>query len=187
MVDVLETDQRVYADLVEYAKRTGDAGLAADLREVGPPPYRDIPWAHANLLTWYEFLYKDYTPSEGYRARGDESGLDPFGLMGTEYTLVEKTNVLRGLIDTFTLMYPQLYDLDLRESASRLEVPVYVLDGEAELEGRRDLALEWFEGLQAPTKQLVSYANAAHAVAFEQGDEVQRLLTDVIVPATYAP
>ncbi len=183
----VETDQRVYADLVAYAKRTGDSGLAADLREVGPPPYRDIPWANANLLTWYEYLYKEYTPSEGYSARGDESGLDPFGVLGTEYTLVEKTNVLRGLIDTFTLMYPQLYDLDLRESASRLEVPVYILDGEAELEGTaRPWPWNGSRALQAPGKQLVSYADAAHAVAFEQGDEVQRLLTEEIVPATYS-
>ena len=39
-----------------------------------------------------------------------------------------------------------------------LDVPVYVLDGEHELRGRRELALEWFEGLSAPTKELVTYA-----------------------------
>jgi len=93
--------------------------------------------------------------------------------------------VLRGLIDTFAAMYPQLYDLDLRQSAPRLEVPVYVLDGLAELGGRRDLMLEWFDALEAPAKQRIEFAGAAHSVAFEQADEVLRLLTDEIVPATY--
>lgn len=185
MVNVLETDKRIYHDLVAYATRTGDATFLAKLREVGEPPYRDFPWTNANLLTWYDYLYADYTPSEGYRARGESSGLDPFGVLGSEYDVIEKANVLRGLIDTFAVLYPQLYGIDFRRDVPALEVPVYILDGAAELRGRRDLALEWFDGLQAPIKQLVTFPDAAHSVAFEQADAVQQLLNDTIVPATY--
>jgi pimeloyl-ACP methyl ester carboxylesterase len=185
MADVLETDRRIYDDLGRYATSAGDADLAAKLTEIGRPPYRDIPWANSNLLAWYEYLYKPYTPSAGYMARGDASGLDPFGVLGSEYTFLEKANVIRGLIDTFTVMYPQLYDLDFRAAVPRLDVPVYVLDGLAELDGRRDVMLEWFDGLEAPVKERVEYAGAAHSVAFEQADEVLRLLTETIVPNTY--
>ena len=185
MVDVLETDRRIYQDFVAYAARTGDADFEATLREMGPPPYRDFPWANANILGWYDFLYKPYSPSASYMARGGAAGLDPFGALGSEYDFIQKTNVLRGLIDTFAVVYPQLYDIDFRESVARLEVPVYVLDGAAELEGRRSLMLEWFDQLDAPSKQLVTYQGAAHSVAFEQADEVQRLLNETIVPQTY--
>ena len=185
MVDIVETDGRIYDDLRAYAAGQGDEALAAKLTEIGRPPYRDMPWANSNLLAWYDYLYPPYEPSAGYVARGRGSGLDPFGALGSEYTFLEKTTVLRGLIDTFAAMYPQLYDLDLRQSAPRLEVPVYVLDGLAELGGRRDLMLEWFDALEAPAKQRIEFAGAAHSVAFEQADEVLRLLTDEIVPATY--
>jgi proline iminopeptidase len=185
MVDVVETDRRIYSDLTAYAARTGDAALAAKLREIGQPPYRDIPWANSNLLAWYEYLYPSYTPSAGYQARGAASGLDPFGVLGSEYSLIEKANVLRGLIDTFAVLYPQLYGIDFRRDVPRLEVPVYILDGAAELKGRRDLAIAWFDALQAPTKSRVTFTGAAHSVAFEQADEVLRLLNETIVPATY--
>lgn len=185
MVDVLETDRRIYRDLVEYAERIGDSALLADLGVMGEPPYRDIPWANSRLLAWYDYLYKPYVPSESYRLRGEASGLDPFGVLGSEYNFVEKANVLRGLIDSFTLIYPQLYEIDFRDSVRRLEVPVYFLDGAAELDGRRALALEWFDGLDAPVKERMTFQNAAHSVAFEQADEVQRLLNETIVPATY--
>jgi pimeloyl-ACP methyl ester carboxylesterase len=186
MVDVLETDRRIYEDLVAQAAQSGDMDLVATLLAVGEPPYRDFPWTNSNLLAWYELLYGSYTPSPGYLARGEAAGfIDPFGVTGTEYGLIDKVNVLRGLLDTFALMYPQLYDLDLRETASRLDIPVYVLDGAAELEGRRSLALEWFQGLEAPVKLLVTYEGAAHSVAFEQADAVQRLLVETVVPATY--
>ena len=98
---------------------------------------------------------------------------------------MEKTTVLRGLIDTFAVMYPQLYGIDLRRDATRLDVPVYVLDGAAELAGRRDLALDWFATLQAPSKTSITFDGAAHSVAFEQADAVDRLLTEEIIPLTY--
>ena len=150
MVDIVETDRRIYADLVAYAERVGDGAMAASCATMGEPPYRDIPWSNANVLGWYDFLYAPYTPSAGYIARGEAAGLDPFGVLGSEYDLIQKTNVLRGLIDTFSIMYPQLYGLDFRESAARLEVPVWILDGAAELEGRRALMLEWFENSRRP-------------------------------------
>jgi proline iminopeptidase len=184
MVSVLESDRLIYEDLQAYAARTGDGDLAAKLDEIGAPPYRDIPWANSNLLAWYEYLYLPYDPSPGYRERHAASGLDPFGMLGSEYSFIDKTNVLRGLVDTFTVMYPQLYDLDLRTSARTLEVPVWILDGAAELEGRRSLALEWFEALEAPEKHLVTFDGAAHSVAFEQADAVRELLVNNVVPAT---
>ncbi len=184
MVSVLESDRLIYEDLQAYAARTGDADLAARLDEIGEPPYRDIPWANSNLLAWYDYLYKPYDPSPGFRERGLASGLDPFGMLGSEYAFIDKTNVLRGLVDTFSVMYPQLYDLDFRTSARTLDVPVWILDGAAELDGRRTLALEWFDELQAPEKHLVTFDGAAHSVAFEQADAVLRVLLEQVVPAT---
>jgi pimeloyl-ACP methyl ester carboxylesterase len=105
-------------------------------------------------------------------------------MLGSEYAFIEKTNVLRGLVDTFSVMYPQLYDLDFRATARTLDVPVWILDGAAELDGRRSLVLEWFEGLRAPEKHLVTFDGAAHSVAFEQADAVLRLLREEVVPAT---
>jgi proline iminopeptidase len=184
MVSVSESDRLIYDDLRAYAAQTGDTDLAAKLDEIGEPPYRDIPWANSNLLAWYEYLYKPYEPSPGYRERHVASGLDPFGMLGSEYAFIDKTNVLRGLVDTFSVMYPQLYDLDFRTTARTLDVPVWILDGAAELDGRRSLVLEWFEGLRAPEKHLVTFDGAAHSVAFEQADAVLRLLREEVVPAT---
>ena len=137
---------------------------------------------NAAVMVAYDHLYDPYTPSDGYLARGQASGLDPFGLLGSEYAPIEKPSVLGGLIDTFSVVYPQIQDLDLRRDAPRLEVPVFVLDGAAELDGRRDLALEWFARLEAPGKRLVTYEGAAHAVAFEQADAVEQLLVREVLP-----
>ena len=126
-----------------------------------------------------------YTPPQSYIERGQNSGIDQFGILGSEYNLVEKVNVLRGLIDMFTVMYPQLQGVDLRRDAASLDVPVVMLDGQAELAARRDLALDWFDQLDAPQKWIFSFENAAHAVAFEQYEAFHRILVETILPETY--
>lgn len=49
--------------------------------------------------------------------------------------------MLRGLIDMFSILYPQIQHLDFRQDVPRLDVPVYLLDGSTELPARRDLTL----------------------------------------------
>lgn len=186
MVNVAETDRVIYHELLANAEQTGNTQLADKLRSYGEPPYADIPYANSFAMNNYDRLYQPYTPPQSYIERGSSSGIDQFGVLGSEYNLVEKVNVLRGLIDMFTVMYPQLQGIDLRQDAARLNVPVYMLDGQAELAARRDLALEWYELLEAPQKRLFAFENAAHSVAFEQYEAFHSILLETILPETYS-
>jgi proline iminopeptidase len=185
MVSVLETDRSINKNVLELAARTNNAGLAAKMRGYGQPPYADMPYANVFALGQYDALYKPYRPSQAYMDRGNKSGIGFYGIMASEYNLVEKLNVLRGLIDTFTVMYPQLQTIDFRQDARRLEVPVYILDGTAELSARRDLMLEWFATLEAPKKKIFPLENAAHSVAFEQFEAFDKIMLETVLPETY--
>jgi proline iminopeptidase len=185
MVSQRVTDQIIWRDLLAYADSSGNGELYDQVLTLGEPPYRDTPWANSLILGYYGLLENPYTPPAAYVARGEASGVGQFGLFGSEYSFVENANLIRGLVDMFSLMYPQLQEIDFRTDVPELEVPVYVLDGENELRGRRELAHDWFEGLTAPHKELITYPDAGHAVAFEQADAFLRLMVDEIVPATY--
>ncbi|MBX3070433.1 MAG: alpha/beta fold hydrolase [Thermomicrobiales bacterium] len=184
MVDPKATDQRIYADLLAEARRRGDDGLVEQLEGFGPPPYDDL-WAYGVIMQHYPLIEGDYDPPQAYLDRGEESGVGFWGIMGSEYTPIDKVNVLRGLIDVFAVMYPQLQEIDFRVDIPTLDVPVYLFDGEHELAGRRDLAHEWFDLLQAPDKAMFTFPDAGHAVAFEHADDLHRVLVEEILPATY--
>jgi len=81
--------------------------------------------------------------------------------------------------------FRQLQNIDFRQTVKQLNVPIYLLDGAAELKGRRDLALEWFDILKAPRKQRFTFENAAHSVAFEQFEAFSKIMTETILPETY--
>ena len=187
MVSQRETDIRLYQDVLALAGRNGDLETAKKMRIFGKPPYADIPYAHAFVMGQYDKLYRPYTPPQAYIDKGNAAKLGPYGVFASEYNLVEKFNVLRGLIDMFTIMYPQLQDIDFRRDVPRLDVPVYILDGRAELAARRDLTLEWFDKLDAPRKHMVSFENAAHSVAFEQFEPFHKLMMNTVLPETYVP
>jgi proline iminopeptidase len=123
-----------------------------------------------------------------YIERGSAADLGPWGVLGSEYSLVEKLSVVRGALEMNAVVYPQLevgHGLDFRRDVPRLEVPYYMLDGQADLTARRELALEWYGQLQAPIKRVFSFDNAAHSVSVEQFEAFHRILTEIIVPETY--
>ena len=187
MVSQRETDRRLYQDVLALADLNGDVETVKTMRAFGEPPYADIPYANAFVMGQYDRLYKPYTPPQAYMTKGNAAKLGPYGVLASEYNFVEKFNVLRGLLDMFSIMYPQLQEIDFRRDVPRLEVPVYILDGQAELTARRNLALEWFDKLEAPSKRMFSFENAAHSVAFEQFEAFHKLMLDTVLPETYVP
>ena len=186
MVSQRETDLRIYHDLMAHAQRTGDTAVVDKLRAFGPPPYDDI-YGNAYVMQHYEALESDYSLIPAVATIGEEHfrEMGPWGVFGREYNLVEKVNVMRGLIETFAVLYPQLQEIDFRRDVTRLDVPVYMFRGTSELAARDDLALEWFNALQAPRKHVYRLDHAGHAVLTERPDRLRAVLTHTVLPETY--
>ena len=178
MVDPLATDQAIYRDLVTTAMSTGNGDLVASLAKMGQPPYPGGTIDYGFIFSHYSMLEGSYTPPDAYVQRGSDAGLGPWGILGQEYGPIEKINVLRGLMDLHSVMYPQLQQLNLRRDANNLDVPVYLMMGQHELAARTDPAKEWFDLLQAPRKRWYSLPDSGHSVAFEQADELHRILLE---------
>ncbi len=184
MVSQRETDRRLYYDVLEYAESVGDTAVTEQMLAYGEPPYQDL-YAYVYVMALYEKLYQPYTPPQAYIEKGTQANLGPWNVLGSEYNFVEKVNVFRGFLDTAAVLYPQLQGIDFRQDVPRLDVPLYVLDGAAELSARRDLALEWFNQVDAPIKRIFTFENAAHAPAFEHFEAFTDIMTETVLPETY--
>lgn len=184
MADVLEVDEGIYTGLLELARERGDDALVAELTALGHPPYPSV-LDYGRIMELYPLLEGEYTPPAGYRARAEASNVGFWGLLGSEYAPIDKLNVLRGLMDMFSVMYPQLQDVDLRQSVTRLDVPVFVMCGDHELAARTTVAREWFDGLSAPSKRWYQLPDSGHSVAFEQVEVLEQILATE-VPPTHA-
>jgi pimeloyl-ACP methyl ester carboxylesterase len=104
----------------------------------------------------------------------------PNNLFVPENTLMDRINGLRSFLDTFSILYPQIQDVDLRQDAAALEVPVTIVLGEHEARGRAVLAVEWFEMLEAPSKDLIVFEHSGHRPSFEEPAAFVSVMTRVV-------
>ena len=177
MVDPVETDVMFYEDTLTWAERTGQNGLADELRRNGPPPYEDL-WKYEAALS-HEHDWNTYPMTAGFQVKGEMPG----NIFVDEYTLLEKLRLMGGFLDTFALLYPQLADegVDLRSDASALDVPVYLVQGAHEARGRACLASEWFDMLDAPDKRFIEFERSGHKPSFEEPDRFAAVMSDLVL------
>jgi len=171
MVSPRETDVMFYEDTLAWAEKGGNAELVATLQQSGPPPYD-------NLLDYepvisYEHDWNPYPELDGSKEM-------PFNLFVPENSLMDRINGMRGLLDTYSVLYPQLQDIDFRGDVPSLDVPVYVVTGAHEARGRAVLAQEWFDRLDAPYKEMVTFEHSGHRPPFEEPAAFVSVMTRVL-------
>ena len=92
---------------------------------------------------------------------------------------MDQVNGLRSFLDTFSVLYPQLQDIDFRRDVPSLEVPVYLVAGAHEARGRAVLAEEWFALLDAPIKEWIVFEHSGHRPSFEEPAAFADVMTRV--------
>jgi pimeloyl-ACP methyl ester carboxylesterase len=178
MVSQRETDIMFWEDTLAWAEETGNTGLAETLLRNGPPPYE-------NLMHYDPFIARehDWNPYPEF----DSNNEMPAILFVAEYTWMDRINAFKGFLDTAGTLYPQLQGIDFRQDVTALDIPFYMVQGEHEARGRAVLAEEWFEMLDAPSKEAFIIEGSGHRPHFDRpGDfaEVMRHVLAASSPAT---
>jgi pimeloyl-ACP methyl ester carboxylesterase len=158
MVAFVETEIIDYELALIIAHERGDMEKIRKLEANGPPPYygADVTWKSAEYLN-YLSSYMAQNPAI------QNGGFNTFrDLFSSEYGIVDKINYLRGIVNTFNHVYPQLYEIDLRTDYTKLNVPVYFFLGRHDINAPTSLVEEYFEVLNAPEKEIVWFERSGH-------------------------
>jgi pimeloyl-ACP methyl ester carboxylesterase len=92
---------------------------------------------------------------------------------------------VRGLYQSFTTVYPQLVDLDLREEATTLDVPIYMVLGRWDVNAIPALAEEYFNMIDAPHKQLIWFEDSAHTPSWDEPQHFTEVMVNTVLAETY--
>lgn len=158
MVAFLENDRICYDFALRLAAERGDTKQVEKLKQQGLPPYygNDVFWKSATYLG----DLSNYMNQNPAIANARFHTLQD--IASSEYGLYDKVNFVRGLLDTFGVVYQQLWDVDFRKQATRLEVPVYFLIGRHDVNASPKLTEEYFNLLTAPHKELIWFERSGH-------------------------
>lgn len=187
MVDVLETDQMIYQIMMDYSRTSGDAAFVKTLETQGEPPYfGKSPIQPYSALFGREYAVYEFPniKDETYRRDGDILMLM---LKQPEYGWLDRIYYLLGLMNTFNVVYPQLQTMDFRLDATRLEIPVYLILGRHDMNNPYSIPEEYFNLLEAPSKQLFFFEDSGHGMIWEEADLYHDIMVNTVLSETYQP
>ncbi len=153
MTSTVNDDRLIYQYDPEKAQREGNTDLLTKLRAPGPPPYHGF-LNMAKYTTVFGPVEEDMArliKASGPPARPSEVDMTS----GPECGFADMIGANLGLGLTFAAVYDQLDYVDLVTQAPTLMVPVYFVEGRYDLNAMPALAQQYFNVLQAPSKQLV--------------------------------
>ncbi|MGS0973109.1 MAG: alpha/beta fold hydrolase [Candidatus Izemoplasmataceae bacterium] len=75
---------------------------------------------------------------------------------------MDSFNFIRALYYTFSHVFQQLYETDLRETHTSLDIPIYILHGRHDLNAPSYLVDDYYELLEAPEKELIYFEHSGH-------------------------
>ena len=182
MVAFLENDRMCYDFAVRWAEEQGDAAKVAALTQQGPPPYygADVAWQEAAFLM-DTFSYMNQNPAIA------DNGANTFrDLAAPEYGLYDKVSWFRGVLETLGVVYPQLWEVDFRTQATKLDVPVYFLIGRHDINAPTVLVEQYFDALDAPHKQIVWFEHSGHTPWVSESDRFVQVMVDTVLAQTQA-
>lgn len=185
MVDVQETDQIIYDMVLDHSRKIDDKAFVKTLEAQGRPPYYgESPiWPYAKLFGREYAIYEaPNIKDEEYRRNGDILMLM---LKQPEYGWLDRVYYLLGLMNTFNVVYPQLQGIDFRLDATHLDLPVYLMLGRHDMNNPYQIPEEYFNLLEAPSKQLYFFEDSGHGMIWEEADLFHSLMISTVLPETY--
>ncbi|MDO5521369.1 MAG: alpha/beta hydrolase [bacterium] len=166
MVAFKETETYDYQKAMEIAKEKGDNDFIKKLERQGEPPYYSGNIAMTSQ-TYYNYLSTYMMKNPEIKNGSYHTFRD---MLASEYGLLDSVNYLLGLVRTFNVVYPQLYDIDLRKDYTKVEVPVYFFLGRHDINAPTAVAEDYYKLLNAPKKELVWFEHSGHSVWVNEPD-----------------
>jgi pimeloyl-ACP methyl ester carboxylesterase len=102
-----------------------------------------------------------------------------------EYGWLDRVYYLLGMMNTFNDIYPQLQDMDFRLDATRLDLPVYIIQGRNDMNNPSPIPEEYFQRLEAPRKQLFIFEQSGHGMIWEEAELFHNIMVNTVLAETY--
>jgi pimeloyl-ACP methyl ester carboxylesterase len=184
VANMMEGEAASYRWTLEEAGRRHHRRAIRALETIGPPPYTG-DWQRKTIT---ERRYVARFGGEIHESTVGAMGVVARSLLHShEYTLADRVNVMRGLLGSMKLLWPELLKVDLFERVPELKLPVFIVAGRHDHEVPSDVSARYFESLRAPSKELVWFERSAHMPQFEEPERFTRMMVEKVLPLAKSP
>jgi len=175
-----------YQMALDAARRRGDAAAIAALTRIGPPPYR----------TFEDFMVRQqYSNPPGLPATPEQAAAvnELIGVMrnpqpGASYVsdLPAPPGFDGGLMAAIQATWQEAWSWEARPLGMRFAIPMFIFQGEVDVNTPTSVAREYFDEIEAPVKRFEIVPGAGHDVMLFH-DALLRLLEADVLPVVREP
>jgi pimeloyl-ACP methyl ester carboxylesterase len=179
-VQPLKGEQISYNYALSKAIETKNINAIKELKQINMPTYLSID----NNPKWYKQLKTErkwvtYFGGVIYNQK-DYSQITKIYLKSREYNLFDMIRFGRGSISSLKSLWPELMKINLLNSVTNFEIPVYLVQGKYDYNCPTELVDEYFEKITAPKKDLILFENSSHNPNFEENVRFNSLIVEIL-------
>lgn len=155
VVDMPRNEAVSYDLILKRIKAAGDEKAVKTLEDIGPPPYKD-------LKTWMvkgRLIVMNTPPSPSGRSLPNVFAA---ALFAPNYSLKDAYNLFAGFNYSCSALYQSMMAYDARRLGSRFDLPIFILQGEDDIQAPTVLVQEFLPQIEAPRKELVLFKGEGH-------------------------
>jgi pimeloyl-ACP methyl ester carboxylesterase len=179
-VNMAANEARKWQLTLERLRAGGNAKGIAALERIGGDPAR---WDLAAWNTNMAWAFRTNLPTP----KLDRRLLFPLALTSPIYSLRDLYSLFAGFQWSTEQMLEELRAYDARRLGTRFEVPFFLFQGATDVVTLTLLAEEYFEEVEAPTKELALIPDSGHFAAFTQPDRFLAELRTRVRPLASPP
>lgn len=179
LISAVESENISYNKVYKQAQENGDEKTLKVLNKIGKPVNGMY---HSNIALLKKMKAVGKYQGSIYQIT-DENRLDltitPRVLK--EYSGIGLYKLIRGMLFSWNSLRSELMECNLMKDVTKVDVPIYLLEGIHDNTTPVELAKEWFDKLEAPVKELILFNNSAHSPVFEESSKFAKEITRIIL------
>jgi pimeloyl-ACP methyl ester carboxylesterase len=169
-----------YELALEQAHRRGNTRAIKALEAVGRPPYQDVK----TWLAKQQSLMRIAPPPASGR---NLPNFFTSALFSPGYSLKGAYAVFAGFMFSPQKLFQQMMAYDARQLGTTFETPIFLLQGDSDLQTPAKSVEDYFATIQAPKKELLLLENADHTAALTMQEVFLKELIARVRPVTNDP
>ncbi len=178
VVDIIANEQQSYNFALNNATATNNPIAISELEEIGYPnnegEYLDNS-AYDITMKWMSYY--------GGELYGKTSSQEIENILLNSEIYAQNPSQLIDGWEFSQLLFedPNLWYLDFRKSITKVSVPVYFLTGQHDYDTVFSLLEEYYQILDAPTKELIWFENSSHFPFYEEAEKFNQTIIEKFV------
>lgn len=182
-VNSTENDTIGYHMILEGAKARGDEKTVKKLISIGEPPYEyvdDEGITKGDGEAYYAVLSRLYSYSPS--APSDSNFRSEKLFLAPQHTLINRINLVRGVIQGVQVVYPQIRHRSLEDEALAFDIPLVVINANYDYSCVAAITERWFSKTSAPSKHYLWLKNSGHNGIYTEAEAFIGFMRDEVLP-----